>query len=129
MERSCYLRAVGQELEVLIVPEGLPRFNAVCPAPFCPDEEREQRFEEARRALILDGYHIVRETRVRNAAFDKKGEQTTMKLVYRPCKDQAEAQWVLEKAAFYLKQKARELGQKLPKEPLQPRRRSPLAES
>jgi hypothetical protein len=128
MGRPCYLRALAEELEVLIVPEGLPRLSAVCPAPMLSDSKREERFEAAKRGITLDGYHLVSERRVRNKTFDRKGEKTTLKLVYRPCKNEAEAQRVLEKAAIYLKQLAREQGQQVSAEPLGPRRRSPLAE-
>jgi hypothetical protein len=87
----------GGTLVVAIVAEGLPEFTGEVPAPMCSEIERAERVENARRGIWLDGMFIESERRVRNPAFDKRGEKTTTELKWRPCKTQDEADFVAHK--------------------------------
>lgn len=77
--------------------DGLPRFTGVVPAPdvnTSSEEERVRRHNQACDALYLRGYFIVSRRRVRNPAFDRQGQRTTLKVIYRPCKNKREVEQV-----------------------------------
>lgn len=78
-------------IEVAIVPSGLPQLTSILPAPFMSDEDRIAAVWDARRSAHLDGYWIVEQRPVRNAAFDRRGERTSTRFVVRPCRTEAEA--------------------------------------
>jgi len=73
--------------------DGSPRMTGLLPSPDCntqSEEEREQRHKDACDALYLQGYFIVSKRRIRNPTFDKPGQKTTLKVIYRPCKNEGE---------------------------------------
>lgn len=53
----------------------------VLPAPFMSEEAIRARVEERRREIIASGGIIVSERRIRNIAFDRRGERTTTQIV------------------------------------------------
>jgi len=90
--------------------DGMPVIEGVLPAPdvnTASEEEREKRHREGMDSLILNGYFIESARRVRNKAFDKPGQKTTLKVRYRPCKNEGEIRVVKEKIARILWRKAR----------------------
>ena len=72
-------------------------FEAIIPAPFMSEIERQERVKKAIDSKYLEGYFVEIKGRVRNKAFDKKGEKTTIKIVYRPCRSEDEAKFVISK--------------------------------
>lgn len=54
------------------------------PTPFMTEECRLARLEEERQKLRAMGMMIISERRVRNPAFDKKGERTTFNITIKP---------------------------------------------
>lgn len=95
------------DFEVAIVPDGLPRLTSLLPAPMMDEVRRAALVERARRAAILDGYHIVSRRRVHNPAFDGRGEKTTTRFVVRPCRDKREAAAVAEQIGTIICAEAR----------------------
>lgn len=85
----------ARTIEVAIVPSGLPRLTSLFPCPGGTETERQQRVAEVRRAAWFSGYYIVEERRVRNEAFDRRGEKTTTRFVVRPCRNEDEAAAVI----------------------------------
>ncbi len=84
-----FCRYYEDGIEVFGNKEGLPRITAVVPAPDVnhkTEEDRQKTHNEACNGLTLQGYYIVSKRLIRNEAFDKKGQKTTLKLIYRPCK-------------------------------------------
>ena len=80
-------------IEIFGNPEGYPRFSGAIPAPdinTASEEERQKRFDEACDALTLQGYFFVKKQRIRNTAFDKPGQKTTLSVSYRACKNENE---------------------------------------
>lgn len=74
-----------------------PRITAVCPAPDIntkDGEERQKRYDKACTGIILQGYLITEKKLIHNKAFDKKGQKTTLKIVYHPCKNKEEIQMI-----------------------------------
>ena len=90
------------DFEVAIVPDGLPRLTSLLPAPMMDEGRRAALVERARRAAILDGYHVVSQRCVRNPAFDGRGEKTSTRFVVRPCRDKREAAGVAEQIGAIL---------------------------
>jgi hypothetical protein len=81
-------------------PSGLPSATCVVPAPSvnCKDEsERQKRFESAIEGCILEGKFIVEQKRIRNTAFDKRDEKTTLQLKIRACKTPDEVNAIHDK--------------------------------
>lgn len=77
--------------------EGSPRFTGAIPAPDINTktlEARLKRYKDACDDLTLQGYFIISRRLVCNTAFDKRGQKTTMKVIYRPCKNEDEAKKV-----------------------------------
>ena len=93
--------------DVAIVPDGLPRLTSLLPAPMVDEAGRAAMVERARQAAALDGYHVVSCRRVRNPAFDTRGEKTTTRFVVRPCRDKREAAAVAAQIGAILGAEAR----------------------
>lgn len=88
-ERYGYVEYHDNCIEIHGNAEGYPRMTGVIPAPdinTSSEEEREKRFKGACDNLYLQGYFIVSKRRIRNTAFDRPGQKTSLKIVYRPCK-------------------------------------------
>lgn len=75
---------------------GLPEFNTLVPAPHCDEPERQRRYRKAIEQITLQGYMILETKRVRNDAFDKKDQKTSLKIVARACKTEDEIKAVHE---------------------------------
>jgi hypothetical protein len=87
----------GGIIEVFGNEYGLPIITGVIPAPDIntKDEiERQKRYDEAIDGITLQGYIIISKKLIRNEGFDKKGQKTTLKLSYRPCKNKQEIEQV-----------------------------------
>lgn len=87
---------------------GHPRIKAVVPAPYvnCITEaDREKRYRDAIDGIILRGYFITKCQRIRNIAFDRKDQKTTLSLEYRPCMSTDEIQHVAESIRTILKRR------------------------
>jgi len=82
---------------IAINEDGLPSATALIPAPMMSEEKREEKVNNAIKGIWLDGYFLESQTRVRNPVCDKKGEKTTTKIKYRACKNNQEAEFVLNK--------------------------------
>ena len=89
-------------VEVLVIPDGLPRLTSLLPAPIMDETRRLSLIERAHRSAILDGYHIVSERRIRNPVFDGPGEKTTTSFVVRPCRNKKEAAAAVEQIRLAL---------------------------
>jgi hypothetical protein len=84
---------------------GMPELTGVIPAPDLntkSEEERLEKFDKVCEQLLLKGYFIKSKWRIRNKAFDKPGQKTTLKIVYRPCKTEDEMKIVFKKAMAIL---------------------------
>lgn len=77
-------------VEIFGDPSGLPRWDGLTPAPFCDETERQRRFQDAIEHVALEGYLVLETKRVRNEAFDKKGQKTSQYIVARACKNEDE---------------------------------------
>lgn len=98
-----YMEIFGNE-------DGMPVIEGVLPAPdvnTSSEEERERRHQEGIDGLILNGYFIESARRVRNKTFDGPGQKTTLKVRYRPCKNEGEIRVVKDKITRILRQKAK----------------------
>ena len=86
-------------IEVFGNKEGYPRYTGVCPAPDVntKPEDRQKRYDDAINGITLQGYLITYQKFIRNTAFDKKGQKTTLKIKYRPCKNRTEINQVYSK--------------------------------
>ena len=84
-------------LEIFGNEQGLPQATAVIPCPWADETERQKRFEDALESLVLKGYFIIETKRIRNEAFDKKNEKTTLEVKYRACKSEQEIHAVASK--------------------------------
>lgn len=71
--------------------------DCIYPCPMVNEAERQQRFEEYRLQIWQRGYVIEKEWRVRNHAFDKKGEKTTAVMRIRRARTQDEADFLMSK--------------------------------
>lgn len=84
-----FCRYYEEGFEVFGNKEGLPKITAVVPAPDInhkTEKDREKTHTDACNGIILQGYYIVSKRLIRNETFDKKGQKTTLKLIYRPCR-------------------------------------------
>ena len=84
-------------IEIFGNESGTPQITAVCPAPDINTKdgaERQKRFDEACNGITLQGYLITSKKLIHNQAFDKKGQKTTLQLIYRPCKNNDEIKMV-----------------------------------
>lgn len=80
-------------IEVFGNQDGTPLIGAVLPAPdvnTTSEGERQKRHQEGLESLILHGYFILSQRRVRNKVFDRVGQQTTLSVKYRPCMNEDE---------------------------------------
>jgi hypothetical protein len=98
----------GGRVDVCYSPDGLPSFEAVCPAPFVSETERQRKVDAARRGIVLDGAVITSERRIRNDAFDKRGEKTTTKFCARICKNEDEARAAVDRIERLLAEMSKE---------------------
>jgi hypothetical protein len=92
-ERIGYVEYHDDRIEIHGNADGYPRMTGVIPAPDIntpSEEEREKQFKRVCDDLYLQGYFIVSKRRVRNTTFDRQGQKTTLKIVYRPCKTENE---------------------------------------
>lgn len=88
-----FVRYYDGGFEVFGNKEGLPRITAVVPAPDVnhrSDEGRQKTHSQACEGVVLQGYLIVSKRLIRNEAFDGPGQKTTLKIIYRPCKNEME---------------------------------------
>lgn len=84
-------------IEVFGNEEGYPRFSGVIPAPDLntpSEEERQKIFDRACAGITTQGYFFVKKQRVRNTAFDRKDQKTTLSVRYRACKNKKEIEEV-----------------------------------
>lgn len=84
-------------IEVFGNESGSPEITGLVPSPDVntkSGEERQKRYDEACNGIILQGYFIVKTELIRNKAFDKPGQKTTLRVVYRPSKNKEELQMV-----------------------------------
>ena len=84
-----FCRYTEDGFEIFGNKEGLPKITAVVPAPDVnhkTEEDRQKTHTDACNGITLQGYFIVSKRLIRNEAFDKKGQKTTLKIIYRPCK-------------------------------------------
>lgn len=86
-------------------PSGLPAFEGVVPAPFCDETERQRRFQAALDQMTMSGYMILETKRIRNDAFDKTNEKTTLRVKWRTCKNEDEIKAVHAKLMEIIKGK------------------------
>jgi hypothetical protein len=80
-------------IEIFGNPDGMPEITGVVPAPDVntrSEKERQKRFDEACDQITLQGYVIKSKRLIRNKVFDDPGQKTTLKIVYRPCKNKSE---------------------------------------
>ena len=80
-------------VEIFGTKDGVLEITGVVPAPDVntkSEKERLKRFEEACDQITLQGYLIKSKKRIRNKTFDDPGQQTTLKIVYRTCRNKAE---------------------------------------
>ena len=80
-------------IEIFGNEEGYPRFSGVIPAPDVntqSEEERKKRFDVACASISIQGYYFTKKRRIRNIAFDKPGQKTTLSVEYRACKNKRE---------------------------------------
>ena len=87
-------------IEVFGNESGTPRITGVMPAPDVNTKdgiERERRYTEAITGITLQGYFIESQKFIKNKAFDKKGQKTTLEIVYRPCTNKSEIEQVYKK--------------------------------
>jgi hypothetical protein len=84
-------------IEIFGNKEGYPRITGVIPAPdinHSSEEERQKTHAGACNQIALQGYIITSKRLIRNTAFDKPGQTTTLKITYRPCKNEDEIRCV-----------------------------------
>jgi hypothetical protein len=84
-------------IEIFGNPEGMPEITGVVPAPDVntrSEKERQKRFKGACDQITLQGYYIKSKRLIRNKVFDDPGQKTTLKIVYRPCKNETEIRGV-----------------------------------
>jgi hypothetical protein len=101
-QRGAATYAEDGTVTIAIRADGLPAAVGLTPVPFASEAERQQRIAAARDDLHLRGYFIESERRVRNEAFDKRGQKTTTEWRYRVCKNKDEAAAVLAQIARIL---------------------------
>ena len=80
-------------IEIFGNEEGLPAISGTIPAPdinTSSEEERQKRFDQVCAGISLQGYFFTKKQRIRNIAFDKPGQKTTLSIRYRPCKNEKE---------------------------------------
>ena len=82
-------------VSIVISNDGYPGGEAIVPAPFKTEVEIEAQVGEAKKAFYLQGYYIQSTRRVRNEVFDKPNEMTSTKIVFRACKNNSEATYVM----------------------------------
>lgn len=87
----------GGIIEIFGNESGTPEVTAVVPAPDINTPngvERQKRYDEATNGITLQGYLIIEKKMIRNKSFDDPGQQTTLQIRYRPCKNRSEIEQV-----------------------------------
>jgi hypothetical protein len=80
-------------IEIFGNKEGLPVISGTIPVPDIStpsEEERQKRFDQVCAGITLQGYFFTKKQRIRNIAFDKSDQKTTLSIRYRPCKNEKE---------------------------------------
>ncbi|MFA5715808.1 MAG: hypothetical protein WC998_08705 [Candidatus Paceibacterota bacterium] len=80
-------------IEIFGNKEGLPAISGTIPAPDIntpSEEERQKRFDQVCANITLQGYFFTKKQRIRNIAFDKPSQKTTLSVRYRACKNEKE---------------------------------------
>jgi len=80
-------------IEIFGNKEGYPRISGVIPAPDCnhlTEVKRQKTHNDACNQITLQGYLITSKRLIRNIAFDKPNQKTTLSIRYRPCKNENE---------------------------------------
>jgi hypothetical protein len=97
-------------IEVFGNKEGYPRLSGVLPAPdinTASEGERQKRFDDACSGITLQGYFFTKKQRIRNTAFDRVDQKTTLSVKYRACKNKKEIEEVHNLIIEILKQGAK----------------------
>lgn len=84
-------------IEILGNKEGYPRMSGVIPAPDIntkSEQERKYIHDGACDQITIQGYLIVTKKLIRNTAFDRHDQKTTLKVYYRPCRNKTEMEQV-----------------------------------
>jgi hypothetical protein len=83
---------------ILVSEDGRPGGEAMLPAPGKSEAEIHEAVEEAKKSYWIEGYYIDHTRRVKNLVFDSNRERTTTIITFRSCRNDAEAEYVLQKA-------------------------------
>ena len=87
-------------IEIFGNEDGFPIITAVCPAPDVNTKtggERQKLFDEAMNGITLQGYFITEQKMIKNIAFDRPGQKTTLQVKYRACRNKSEIESVHRK--------------------------------
>lgn len=82
------------EVEILLDPQPWLRYEFVIPAPFATNEKRAELVQQAKDSIWLRGLYVALVEPLHNDAFDGPDEKASVRLVARPCMDEAEAREV-----------------------------------
>lgn len=93
----------GNELILHGNPNGLPSVVGIIPCPFGDELERGIVFDKHLKAIIIRGYVILETKRVKNQAFDKNNNKTSLRVKYRSCKNAEEIHQVAKEISIILK--------------------------
>ena len=69
--------------------------TSIIPCPNCSEIEIQDKIKKGRLCLYAEGFIVTEERRIRNSAFDKKGEKTSTRLVWRQIKNEDEAKFIV----------------------------------
>lgn len=86
----------GGTISIGIVEDGMMAWADI-PCPMMTEIQREEKVQKALNGLYLHGYFVEILGRRRNPVFDKKGEKSTTKIMFRPPKNEDEARFILDK--------------------------------
>jgi len=75
--------------------------DCIIPCPMKSESERQELVESYRYGAWARGCIIEKEWRVKNPAFDNKGEKSTTMMRVRPAKTQDEVDFILSKLKQY----------------------------
>ena len=84
-------------VEVFGNKDGCPKYTGVVPAPDIntdSEKKREARYREACENIVLQGFLIITQKRIHNQAFDGRDQRTTLRITYRPAKNDEETKEV-----------------------------------
>ncbi len=89
-------------VEIIISKDGLPSRIAILPTITCKDK-RLQLIEDQLDGLALRGYWVDGWKWIKNEAFDRKGEKTSIEIKFRMCKNKEEANIIGQKIKEIIK--------------------------